>query len=265
MLGITAINVDGLDLISDVYYFNIDGLFSNDNDVITSDLYGDGQSFDHTKHQMKKIILSGYVKTRNTQQFMTLRQILCTEKLKTFTITIPNLGQLTFKAEVTNFGKGGTGYFTISCQLVMPDPYIYKVSPFTLDLGAISNNLLTFPFNFPIVFGSYTGSTGDVLNMGNATAYPIIKVIGSCSNIIITNTTTGESINTGSLSLTDSDTLIIDNTPATRSIKLNGVSRMDLKQGNWISCTAGDNYFNFNRSSIEMIKHCNISLNWRWI
>ena len=265
MLECSSINADGLDLISNKYYFTLDGLFANDNDVIMNDLYTDGQSYHRTKIQVKKLILNGFVRTRDIKDFMYLRQILCAKKLKTFTITIPSFETLTFQAEIVTWGIGPLGAFTISGQLVLPDPYVYELVVKKITLGATSNSGLTFPLTFPLVFGTITGGQGTTTNTGNAIAYPIITVVGTCSSIVITNETTGESMTLNVSLASDYDTLIIDNTQSNRGIYLNGVKRMDLKQGDWFTCPVGDNIFTFARNSLETKQHCSISLQSRWI
>lgn len=264
MLECTSINADGLDLISDKYFFTLDGLFTNDNDVVMNDMYIDGQSYNRTKIQVKKLVLNGFVRTLNVKDFMYLRQILCTKKLKTFTVTIPYFETLTFQAEIVNWGIGPLGSFTISCQLVLPDPYIYEATINSISLGATANSGLTFPFTFPIVFGDITGASGTITNKGNAVLYPIFIIVGSCSNVSINNQTTGETISCG-VSLGENDVLVIDNNPKTRCIKLNGILRMDLKVGNWVHCEPGDNIFVFTRDSLETKHHLSIEYQAVWI
>jgi hypothetical protein len=266
MLECNAINVNGLDLISDKYYFTLDGLFANDNDVILNDLYTDGQNYDHTKIQVKKLVLNGFVRTRSVQDFMYLRQVLCTKGLKTFTVTIPYFQTLTFQAEISSWGIGAGGGFTIACQLVVPDPYLYDTDILSLSLGAISNTSLTFPITFPIIFGAVTGASGVVTNLGNTIAYPIITIVGTCDTVNIINTTTNQSLGCNQ-AISAGSTLIIDCRPASRGIYYNGVNRMDLKNTNdaWLTCAPGNNNFVFTRNSLETKLHCSISLQGRWI
>ena len=85
MLECTKINIDGLDVISDKYFFTLDGLFNNDTDIIMNDLNTDGQRYDHTKIQVKKVVLDGWIKSKQMKDFLKLRQVLCNKNLKTFT------------------------------------------------------------------------------------------------------------------------------------------------------------------------------------
>jgi hypothetical protein len=271
MLECTSISVNGLSLISSTYYFTLDGIFNNGKDVIINDLYSDGQSFNRSKTQVKQLLLNGYVKTMNVNDFMYLRQILCTNALKTFTVTIPYFETLTFQAEITNWGMGALGSFTIACQLEQPDPYLYTLTPQILSLGALSNASLTFPLTFPLTFGTMTGASGTIVNSGNTNAFPLVTIIGGCTPQSITNVTTGVSMSFNPITLNDGDIMTIDMNPSTCGITLYTIStltianRMDLKIGNWISCLPGNNIFSFARNSLETIQHCTVTLLSRYI
>jgi hypothetical protein len=67
------------------------------------------------------------------------------------------------------------------------------------------------------------------------------------------------------IGLIDTDILIIDSRPTIRGIYLNGIKRMDLKNGSWLTCIPGDNIFNFQRISFQSKKHCTVGLQGRWI
>jgi hypothetical protein len=265
MLECTSINIDGLDLISDKYYFTLQGLFGQDNTIITNQLFSDGESYNRTKRNTKKPLLNGYVKTLNIFDFMALRKVLLNKKLKTFIVTIPVIGKLTFKAEIESWGEGSIGGFTISCTLKLPDPNIYEYTAHTIQLGILqSASAVLYPVTYPITYGNPTGASGTITNLGITTGYPIITIVGTCSNLVVTNQTTGENMSIN-ISLGPSDTLIIDNTPSNRGIYLNGVQRMDLKNGSWLSCLPGDNIFLFSRSSLESKLHCTISFQGVWV
>jgi len=264
MLECTKINIDGLDVISDKYFFTLDGLFNNDTDIIMNDLNTDGQRYDHTKIQVKKVVLDGWIKSKQMKDFLKLRQVLCNKNLKTFTISMSGIEDLTFKAQLQTWVDGSIGKFSIACSLVLPDPYLYALSSQIISLGAVVDNSLNFPTTFPITFGNIIGESDIIVNKGTASAYPVITVIGSCSDILITNVTTGEYMYIN-YQLLENDVLEIDNNPLTRSIKLNGAIRMDLKNGTWITCDVGDNEITFNRNSLESIFHCTVNLKSRYI
>jgi len=265
LLECTSINVDGLDLISSKYYFTLQGLFGQDNTIITNQLFSDGESYNRTKRNVKKVLLNGFVRTINIYDFMNLRKVLLNKKLKAFIVTIPVIGQLTFQAEIENWGEGSLGGFTVSCTLELPDPNIYEYSVHSIQLGILqSASAVVYPVTYPITYGNPTGASGTITNLGIATGYPIVTIVGTCNTLVVTNQTTGESISIN-ISLGASDVLVIDSTPSNRGVYLNGVQRMDLKVGSWLSCAPGDNVFLFSRSSLESKLHCTINFQGVWI
>ena len=262
-MKIIGLTLNGLNLISSDYYFSLQGLFDFEKNIITNELFIDGQSYNHSKINGKKLVLNGYIKTWDPAKIAALNQILYGVGIKQLVVNIASLGILIANVEVINRITSGDSR-KVSVQLSMPDPYLYAQTSQALSLGALANASLTFPFAFPITFGSLTGGSGIITNLGNAVAYPVINIVGTCNTLTVTNTTTGESMSCA-VSLGASDVLIIDSNPATRGIYLNGVSRMDLKNGAWPSCIPGDNAFTFSRNSIEVKQHCSISLQSRWV
>lgn len=240
------------------------GIFEGDREVIMNDLYTAGQSYNRGKIKERKILLKGYVKGDILTNLFKLKRMLFKDGLKTLTIGILGMPVFSLQVDLLNWASDEVSPEIISCQLVAPDPYLYAVDAKSTSLGSVSNVGLTFPFTFPIVFGTITGGEDTINNKGNAVAYPIISVTGTCDTITVENQTTGESMSLD-VSLQDSDTLIIDNRPDTRGIYLNGSKRMDLKNGSWISCIPGDNIFHFQRNSLQLKQHCTISLQSRWI
>ena len=116
-----------------------------------------------------------------------------------------------------------------------------------------------------VVFGASTGGAATLTNDGNADAYPVIVVVGTCSGISVTNLTTGETIAVNAV-LGDDDTLVIDCRPATCGVYLNGVANIGLKTSpGWMRCVPGDNQIVFSRNSLQSKKHCTVVLNERWI
>ena len=116
-----------------------------------------------------------------------------------------------------------------------------------------------------VVFGASTGGAATLTNDGNADAYPVIIVVGTCSGISVTNLTTGETIAVN-VALGDADELVIDCRPATCGVYLNGVPNIGLKTSpGWMRCVPGDNQITFSRNSLQNKKHCTVELNERWI
>lgn len=260
---INYIDIDGLNLKDDNFALTPIGLFEGDRDVILNDVYSDGQSYNRGKIKERKLILRGYVKGDILANLFLLKKYLFRPGLKKLTVDIYGIGTFYLYIDLLNWASDELFPNIINCQLVAPDPFLYSNDPETLTLGAASNASLTFPLTFPLVFGASTGGTGTIENRGNAKAYPFITVVGTCNSITVSNNTTGESMSCN-VSLGGNDTLIIDNRPATRGIYLNGVKRLDLKNGEWITCDPGDNDFVFTRNSLETKQHCSISLSGRW-
>jgi phage-related protein len=265
-MDITQINLNGLDLISDDYFFNVLGLFDFVKDVITNDSYIDGETYNRSKIKSKTLVLNGFIKTFDTFKISKLNNIFYQNGLKQLVVTIADLGQVTMNVEVTNRAAASDGLASrkVSFTLTMPDPYLYSVNANVVSLGSVSNAALVLPVLLPFTLGGLTGGQGTITNQGNAVVYPIISIVGTCDTINITNTNTGESMNLA-ISLQDSDILVIDNTPSNRGIYLNGIPRMDLKNGNWITCIPGDNVFSFSRNSLQTKQQCSISLQSRWL
>jgi len=265
-LKTTSINLNGLELLSDDYSFQVVGLFDFEKDIITNDLFSDGQSFNRSKIKSKTITLQGFIKNWNFQSVINLNAALAGNGLKTLTVNILEFNTpVTLQVEITSRAAADdTNSKKIVIICTAPDPFMYAVNAVSILLGATSNNSLTFPLTFPIIFGAYTGGEGIILNSGTTIAYPVITIAGACSNITIKNNTTAESMSIN-VTLLDSDTLIIDNRPATRGVYLNGAGRMDLKSGSWISCAIGNNNFVFSRNTLETsTRHCTVSLQSRW-
>ncbi|AGK97622.1 phage distal tail protein [Clostridium pasteurianum] len=258
MLYCSEITVDGFSLINNKYKFFINNLFDIDNDVVGTDLRDSGQSYDHTHMKPKTPLLMGSVTSESITDFLTLRSVLLRQGLKKFVVNLAGIGEVYFMAEIVNWSHDDLDSY-VSCQLSMPDPHLYMLSPSSVQLGSISGNSLTFPFVFPIVFGAINGGQGIVTNVGNCTSFPLITITGTCSSLTITNTTTNESIYID-VELLEDDVLVIDNRPTSRGVFLNGVPHMELKTGLWISCAVGDNNFTFQRSSVQDKRHCTVEL-----
>ena len=168
-----------------------------------------------------------------------------------------------------------TQNITISAGAIATFSYIYipsgtVLSAYTfrlqLEQGSTATEWVPWSDEGPgAVFGSAAGASGTITNTGNADAYPVITIVGTCSGISVTNLTTGEAI-TVNAALGEDDTLVIDCRPATCGVYLNGVASIGLKTSpGWIHCPPGDNQFSFARNSLQNKKHCTVQLNERWI
>ena len=262
-MRISQINFDGVDLISSQSKFYIDGLLDIEKEITINETY-DGYSYNSSKIKSKKLALNGYLFDTSFSFLSKLNSLFSANRLHKISLNIDYLGEVYCYAEIENVVKPKESR-KMSIKLIMVEPYLYSINPIELSLGTVSNNGIVFPLTFPVTFGTTTGAEAIINNIGNTTAYPVITVVGACSNISVTNQTTNESMNLN-VNLGANDVLVIDNRPSTRSIWLNGTKRMDLKSsGGWISCISGDNTFIFQRVSNEIKQHCTINLQSRYI
>ena len=270
-MNITSINLNGIELADGInYWFHLSGFFDFEKNIITNDLMMDGENFGRSKNKSKTLVLDGWVLSNDEILVFALNKTLAGNGLKPLIINDTYLCYV----EISSRGSTSDNSHEISCQLTMPDPYLYALTPQTAVLGAQYSTGVIFDtgtgitFGPGVVFGAATGAGGTLTNGGNADAYPVITIVGACSGIAVTNQTTGESISINA-NLADSDTLIIDCSAgpnSTRGVYLNGVQALGLKTSpGWIHCPPGDNVFLFSRNSLEDKKHCTISLQSRWI
>ena len=93
----------------------------------------------------------------------------------------------------------------------------------TIDI--IGGGGVTYPVIYPVIYGAESGSIGNVNNLGNARAFPLIYIVGPITNPIIQNTTTGKFMRLN-LTLTAAEQIIIDTYPSARTILKNGNQSM---------------------------------------
>ena len=257
--------LDGVNLKTDKYNFTLKGLFDNYFEHYEADLYSDGSSLSHLKLQNKQLVLNGYVKTDNPKDIIFINKLLGSKGKKNLLIDVDGLGKVTIEVVPSNFITDDKGFK--SCQLIAYDPHMYSTETKKVEVGRlVKSNGLDFPFTFPIKFEySETGSYTSIYNDGNTICYPVITIKGTCSHISFYNNSTNQhfTINTN---LEANDVLIIDNRPKTRGVYLNGVNRIDLKQGDWIECCEGENSLAFYCNTLETDKkHCTVEIVSRWI
>ena len=174
-----------------------------------------------------------------------------------------NLTASKAQSTISFTGKDATfGYAFISSGTVL-SAYTFRLQ---LEQGSTATEWAPWSDEGPgAVFGSATGASGTLTNTGNADAYPVITIVGTCSGISVANLATGKTIAVSAV-LGEDDTLVIDCRPATCGVYLNGVANIGLKTSpGWIHCPPGDNQFSFARNSLQNKKHCTVQLNERWI
>jgi len=266
LINFNYLDINGFNILSNDIYASIDGLMDLEQQVIMNDLYTSGSSYNRSKIGERHLVLNVLIKNNQYYNRNKLRSILFSPSLKILTIGIDGYPKLYVLFDLANWVSSPTvGVDAFTCQLICPDPRLYEAIAHTVSLGSqIGTSPLTYPISYPITYGIPTGATGIITNLGNNIAYPIATIVGTCSNFTLTNLTTLESI-TVNVALGASDILIIDSSPNNRGIYLNGVKRMDLKSGTWLSCPPGDNNFQFTRTSLESKQHCSLSLQGVWI
>ena len=265
-MKIIGLTLNGLNLMIADYFFTIKGLFDFDKNIVTNDLFIDGQSFNRSKINGKVLVLNGIIKTWDPAKIAALNQILYTGGIKPLVANIVGLGVLTAYVEVRSRAEGGDSR-KISMQLLMPDPYLYAQNTSTTNLSPVSGSGLNYPYTYPIVYGTVSGGSGSISNAGNAIAYPVITITGACTNPVITNTTTGEAM-TLNISLAQTDALVIDCRPATRSIKLNGTTNkigVKTTASKWPSCQPGVNNLTFVPATTGAGMSCSVALTGRLV
>lgn len=141
--------------------------------------------------------------------------------------------------------KAGTWWAEFGAELFAPDPRVYSATLSTASYDptlAGSGSGVAFPLAFPLTFGSASSSQLVVDNAGNISTPPVLTVTGPVTNPIVDNDTTGESVYTEGLSLSASDSLVIDT--ATRSATINGTAvpqYIDAELTRWFELAPGQN------------------------
>lgn len=236
----TSIMLDGLELKSDKYSFTLSNIFDFDKSYSSSDTYSNGKVYASSKVEDKKILLNGYVKGDITD-FLALNKMLNRKDLLTLKVAIEGFKTLEAKVLIGNKGISTDGVNAFSCELIAFDPYLYGDKS-SVEFGIETYEGMKFPIKFPIAWNGVSHTIKALINNGNTESYPIITITGPCSNIVISNITTGEAIWINVV-LTQYDVLVIDNTEENRGIYLNGKRNIELKNGNWLECIEGVNSF----------------------
>lgn len=260
-LKINQISLGGLELRNDTYMFNLTGLFDHEKTSFESDLYSDGSFNPRSKINAKKMALMGYIKVDNFSTHMTLNKVLKNRNKQELKIQIQD--NIILKTDIFVESISSDDNNIKTCQLIAYDPYLYG-DEIELNINLYRSGI-TFPLKLPVKFGESGNITNVINNEGTEITYPVIEIKGPCKNPSISNITTKEGLTFNGLELFANDTLVIDNRPRTRSIKINGTNRIDLKNGSWISCETGLNEFRFNKISSTDESLCKVKLQSRWI
>ena len=116
------------------------------------------------------------------------------------------------------------------------------------------NPLFNFPFTMstttPVIFGTIIPNKIAV-NEGQVDAPVVITIKGACTNPIIENETTGEFIAFKNLTMTATDTLVIDTTFGQKKVELNGTNvfnKLDFAS-TFFNLKIGENTIDFSDST----------------
>lgn len=260
-MKVNYLKIDDVSITDGDLLFWVRNLFDDDSIIVTNQTYSDGSSFSRSKLNERKFVLNGFIRENLEENITRISQLLNGPYLNVLTVGTGGTERfIYFKKENIKYKEPWMNELTIAC--VAPNPRFYSTELVQLLLGDVSTSPLHYPITYPITYGVADGAGGIITNVGNYYGYPVFTVVGSCSGITLSNATTGESM-TLDVSLSDDDILIVDGN--TREITLNGVKRMDLKNGQWIRCVPGDNEIGFVRSTLQEKQHCTVALRSVWV
>lgn len=135
-------------------------------------------------------------------------------------------------------------YGMITSQVVFfcPDPNYYNNNLQTATLAYLPPTGRTYNRIYNLVYTPATNViTTTVDNIGWATTYPTITLVGPIANPVLGNQTTGDSLQFN-CTLTSSDTLVVD--LYNKLITLNGAPARNLLQsGTWFAAPPGNSIF----------------------
>lgn len=264
------IYLNGLEILGDEscpYYSNLyNFLFDSSNNNNDSDLYTDGCYPGTTKIEAKTFTLVTSVKDdTNIRGALQFTHILNQKNLMSLVVDIENLGEVECKVKKESITTDDFGVMTVT--LKMCDPYIYNKNYKELILEKQIEGGWKFPtssFTIPtswIYTENVIGNIGEAINEGYVTVYPIFEIQGEGNSFKIINETTGEQLNLD-CNLESDQILYIDCNPSTRCVKINGVSKISFKTGNYISLVNGSNQL-----KVDYEGECTVNVRWReaWV
>ena len=134
------------------------------------------------------------------------------------------------------------GYITSQVEFFCPDPNYYNNNLQTATLAYLPPTGRTYNRVYNLIYTAATNTiTTTVNNIGWATTYPTITLVGPIINPVLGNLTTGNSL-TFNCTLLSTDTLVVD--LYNKLITLNGVSARNLLQsGTWFGAPPGESIF----------------------
>ena len=152
------------------------------------------------------------------------------------------------------------GFIKSQYTFFCPDPRYYSNTLQTGSLSPVAALGRGYNRIYPLTYGGGSGSVSTPFtNSGTVTTYPQITITGPATNIVLTNTTTGQYLSFYG-SIAAGDTLVID--LYEKLITLNGVSARNLLLGgsNWFGFDVGTTNLSFFASgTVVGTTTCNIN------
>lgn len=107
----------------------------------------------------------------------------------------------------------------VAFQGIADDPIFYDPTPVVLSyvLGDMAGSF--FPITFPHAFGTdEIGTISPVVYGGSWKSFPVIRIVGPATNIVIENATTAETIDLGANTVDSGESVTIDCTPGQKTV-----------------------------------------------
>lgn len=260
--------INGLEILgsNSNYYSNLyNFLLDSSNTNNDSELYSNGSYNGSSKINPKTFTLVVNTKKyRDIKSAMHLTYVV-SEGEVSFIVDVEEFGEVECLVKKESITTDDTGEMTIT--LKMCNPYIFSKNYKEIILEKQIEGGWKFPTSAFIIpeSWSYTenvkGNEGECINEGFATVYPEILIEGEARKFNILNKTTGEQLNIDA-SIQTGELLYVDCRPDTRVIKINDVSAIKYKTGQYISLVTGSNEL-----EIDYEGECTVKIRWReaWI
>lgn len=136
-------------------------------------------------------------------------------------------------------------------------------------LPAAATSGFSFPFSFPLTFGAGGGGAVAVFNDGNMPAQWVARIFGACTDPVLINSTTGQTVGFSGLTIAATDYLEINST--THTVLLNGstassrYSKLALTTLSWWRIEPGANQILFNATAPGATAAAEITFRSCWL
>lgn len=268
MICYNKIFINGLQVLGDrcPYYANLyNFLLDSSNTNNDSELYYHGSYSGSSKINSKTFTL--VVSTKLDNDIKSALQLSYLVRVGDVSIVadVEGIGEIECKAKKETIVTDDFGTMTITFK--MCDPCLYKKEFKELTLEKVIEGGWKIPTSAFTVPENWTypekvlGNIGEAVNEGYATVYPVIQIEGQGRNFNVINETTGENLNLD-IFIESGDMLYIDCNPKSRSVKVNEISKIQYKSGNYISLVNGSNQI-----KVDYDGECVVHIRWKeaWI